>query len=609
MLLDPPARRTPPSSTEPPDALDTLADRVASWTAPPAPETLDALLEDASLDAPSRARVAFTPDRRCRRVLARGPGAELVLIGWEPGQLAPLHGHGDSECRLRVVTGRALEHLLTPGEPLPTVRVASAGDRVAVPRAAWHDLHNPGPGPLVTLHLYAPPLDARSARPTVAVIGGGASAVALACALSTQDIAVLVIDPAPIAGRGAGYTSDPACRLNVPAGAMSIHPGEPGHFLAWAAAHGHAVQPEDFAPRELYGAYLSDTLAALPRVRTIRGRARDLRRAGPGWTVHLDDGLTLAVDAVVLATGHRPPARPRALAALGPHPAVLDEPWRPERLDGIGPTDPVFVLGTGLTFLDVLAVLDARGHRGPIFALSRHGGVPLGHATGAAPWTGSLPLDADPLTLLRALRAAARAEAAAGRPWQPVVDALRPHAEAVWSAWSDAERGSFLRHAFPAWNVHRHRAPAEARARVERALDSGRLTLGRGWLTAVTPTPGGLRVHWRGRNAHREAPAVDARWFILATGPGPATPASDPFFSNLFASGHATPDPSGLGFVTDAAGRVRDAAGRPQDTLVALGPVRRGGGPETTAVREIRLQAAAFAEALPAVLAAGLSPV
>jgi len=49
---------------------------------------------------------------------------------------------------------------------------------------------------------------------------------------------------------------------------------------------------------------------------------------------------------------------------------------------------------------------------------------------------------------------------------------------------------------------------------------------------------------------------------------------------------------------TDARGAVRDAAGRPDSDIVALGPPLRGRWYETTAIPEIRDQAAALARHL-----------
>jgi uncharacterized NAD(P)/FAD-binding protein YdhS len=231
-----------------------------------------------------------------------------------------------------------------------------------------------------------------------------------------------------------------------------------------------------------------------------------------------------------------------------------------------------------------------------VVALSRHGGVPLGHAPGAAPYAGAIPLDGGPLGLLRALRRAAAAEVAAGRPWQPVIDALRPHSAGIWAAWSEAERASFLRHAMPAWNVHRHRAPDDARVRVAAAQASGRLDFVRGHLAEVAPAADGVRVRLRARGPSRALTTFQARWLVLATGPGPPGAAHDPLLGELVVTGLATTDASGLGVHTDARGDVLDPRGRVQAGLHALGPVRRGEGPETTALREIRAQAAALAE-------------
>jgi uncharacterized NAD(P)/FAD-binding protein YdhS len=67
----------------------------------------------------------------------------------------------------------------------------------------------------------------------------------------------------------------------------------------------------------------------------------------------------------------------------------------------------------------------------------------------------------------------------------------------------------------------------------------------------------------------------------------------------LFAGGDARPGALGLGLAVDEEGRLLDRAGEPSDTLWALGPLRRGALLETTAIPEIREQAAALARILP----------
>ena len=73
-----------------------------------------------------------------------------------------------------------------------------------------------------------------------------------------------------------------------------------------------------FAPRAEWARYLDETLATafagdVPLgLRHLRVRATGVRRDGAGVLVSADDGQVHRADAVVLATGERPPG-----AALG----------------------------------------------------------------------------------------------------------------------------------------------------------------------------------------------------------------------------------------------------------------------------------------------------
>ena len=67
---------------------------------------------------------------------------------------------------------------------------------------------------------------------------------------------------------------------------------------------------------------------------------------------------------------------------------------------------------------------------------------------------------------------------------------------------------------------------------------------------------------------------------------------------HLLDSGLARPDKLRLGLDTDARGALRNASGRPASDIVTLGPLLRGRWYETTAIPEIRDQAAALARHL-----------
>src|SRR5262249_8054077 len=82
---------------------------------------------------------------------------------------------------------------------------------------------------------------------------------------------------------------------------------------------------------------------------------------------------------------------------------------------------------------------------------------------------------------------------------------------------------------------------------------------------------------------------------------GPATDiraTRDPLLRRVFDSGLARTDPFGLGLDANALGRVRRSDGTVAGNIYALGPLLRGVRYETTAIPEIRAQAAALAKVL-----------
>src|SRR4029077_9362641 len=101
-----------------------------------------------------------------------------------------------------------------------------------------------------------------------------------------------------------------------------------------------------------------------------------------GAIIGLDDGGHVEADRVVLALGNLTPRAPHAaLKTAGPR--YVRAPWAHRALAAIEHDEPVLLVGSGLTAVDVALTLAGRGHRGPIDALSRHGLLPRRHG----PWS------------------------------------------------------------------------------------------------------------------------------------------------------------------------------------------------------------------------------
>ncbi|WP_367929897.1 FAD/NAD(P)-binding protein [Aquamicrobium sp.] len=293
----------------------------------------------------------------------------------------------------------------------------------------------------------------------------------------------------------------------------------------------------------------------------------------------------------MLAVGHDAEPACIALHAMKPG-APEDTPLATEA--------PVLILGSGLSMIDAWLSLKARGHRGPVRVLSRRGLVPRAHlARKPTPLDiADVPLGAPPVRFMQWLRRLVRAHEAAGGHWQNVIDGLRPFNQRIWQAWSDDERGRFLRHAKAWWDVHRHRAAPQIDARLAAAVGEGGLTPVAGKVETVEASGDGLRVTLRLRGAAAAKTLAVARIYDCTGVVRDVASGSLSAVRSLTDRGLARPDPLRLGLDVAEDCAVIDAAGNPSGRVFAIGPLTRGALFEIEAVPDIRVQAAKLARTL-----------
>ncbi|MFC8452290.1 cysteine dioxygenase [Kitasatospora sp. NPDC057223] len=88
--------------------------------------------------------------------LETGPGYEVWLLSWLPGQSSGFHDHGDSSGVMTVVQGELVERSLThAGEGARALR--PGGQRV-FSSGYLHEVVNAALEPAVSIHLYSPGL-------------------------------------------------------------------------------------------------------------------------------------------------------------------------------------------------------------------------------------------------------------------------------------------------------------------------------------------------------------------------------------------------------------------------------------------------------------------
>ena len=317
-------------------------------------------------------------------------------------------------------------------------------------------------------------------RPTVAIVGAGASGTLLAAhLLRTGNARVVLIERGDRVGRGVAYgTGFAGHLLNVPAASMSGLPDDPEHFLRYARRqHDPATEPTTFVPRLVYGAYLESLLAeseqlAAPARSLVRrqGEVVDIA-AGAGtrpWLLTFADGSRAHADRVVLALGNLPPRDPALAAGAWPEdPArYVRDPWRAGALEGRAP-GPALLVGTGLTMVDVALQLQARGARAADRRALARRAVPARPPRGRR---SAEPGGPDPRsrrracsTLLRFVRTAAVVAEVGGGDWRDAVNALRPVTAELWAALPHDEQRRFLDRLARFWDIHRHRLAPRSR--------------------------------------------------------------------------------------------------------------------------------------------------
>lgn len=440
----------------------------------------------------------------------------------------------------------------------------------------------------------------------IAVVGGGAAGVLVVVHLARElpadaDVEVVLFDDAGRVARGAAYsTTERRHLLNVPACRMSAVEDEPDHFVRWLRRHDPTASEEDYRSRSEYGDYLAQCLAKHARACRLvvrHARVTDLAKSGSRWWVSHERGSDV-VDAVVLALGHAPPAM---LPAFGRDASdYVTDPWAAGALDRLldrtAAGELVVTIGTGLTAIDVGLSLLPTGRR--VLAVSRHGLLPAPQqAALPSPEPFAVPREPRKLTaaaLESLVRAHVDAVVAAGGDWRAAIDGLRPVTAELWARLPQSERAAFLAGPARRWETVRHRMAPEVASQVARYRRAGKFVVRRGQLLAALCAPGRSVLTLRGQDGRLTR--ITAAAVVNCTGPTTDIDRYPGGFGRrLLERGLVRRDPLGLGIDTAGDGLVVGATGDTDPTFLAVGALRRGSLYESTAIPELRAQAAAVA--------------
>lgn len=440
------------------------------------------------------------------------------------------------------------------------------------------------------------------------VVGGGAAGTLVATRLLDESarrqipIRVTVVEPRSALGRGVAYSAtDRRHVLNVPAAKMSAYPEDAEHFLRWLHRSGRETAPEEFVPRCWYGRYLEHMLDAAARrapfaeLRVVRDRVTGIEPVGIRCRLTLASGEQLApADGVVLALGHLGVDVSWAPPGLVESGRFVADPWAPGAFDAVGGDADVLLVGSGLTMVDAAICLERPGRR--LHVVSRHGQLPRRHVPDLLPLM-EAPEFSSPAPGLAELRAvmAGHIGKAMRRygDWRPAIDSIRAITPRLWAGLGIEDRHEFLERDARVWDALRHRIPPDSAQAVAAMREGDRLVTYTGEVAGVAESANGLLVRLS------DGTTVEVGAVVNCTGPCDRPGRSqDAFVRSLLDSGLACPGPLGIGFDTLPDGRVLSADAHAALPIFTLAALRRGSLWESTAMPEIRAQAADLARTL-----------
>ncbi|UWU25853.1 FAD/NAD(P)-binding protein (plasmid) [Rhizobium sp. CB3060] len=458
------------------------------------------------------------------------------------------------------------------------------------------------------------PLPSLNTVSRVAIVGGGFTGATISRLLALSGLfepeEIVVFEPRSRLGAGVAYdTNDLSLRLNVAAHRMRAIPGDPHRFARWFCETGRSGRDPEagtegaiFARRGDFADFMDNETRPLLEngsILHVCERVERIRRQNGRWRIEGNAGTILHTDIVVVATGHPPPRTPAQFtSALQFHPRFVSNPSTPGAFQKIQQMDNIWIIGAGLTALDVLATLRARGHSGEITLLSRSGLLPRPQTTG------SLTLDGDllkrfpktALCLLQQVRSAITDVTEKRLPWQIVFDALRHQGQAIWQALPPEEQRCFLRHLRRWFEIHRFRMPPQIQELVARETAAGRLHVRAGRIVSAACDTQDILVDVA-TAPHGNIKKDRVQWLILATGPDHENViGSQACLLDLERVALITKDPHGLGIKCDRENRAVAWDGTPVEDLFIAGPLARGTFGELTSVPEIVDQAEMIVE-------------
>lgn len=434
---------------------------------------------------------------------------------------------------------------------------------------------------------------------------------------SPSPCSITIIDRNSSIGKGVAYSPySQKHLLNVITAKMSAFPDRPNHFLDWVMKqeeygnHDRELVANSFLPRHLYGKYLSglweETIKAAEtkgiKIAHIPALVTDIDLDKDLVKLTLSNGTTLDFNYGVIASGNNLPGNPSIKnRSFFNSENYFQDPWQEQCVANTG-TQPILIIGNGLTMVDTVLALQENGFKGKIYSLSPKGFNILPHRHNGLKYN-KISLDLENELSLQQIVTLVNKHIKSVREFgvtaEPVIDSIRPYTHQIWKRLSDEEKKLFMSRLRHLWGVARHRIPLHIHDKIQALRIAGILDVIAGRLIDINEAEEGIAVEYFDKKKNR-IEQIEVSRVINCTGPETnfeKLPGS--FLNKCLQKGILTQDILRLGITADTETfNVTAPDGKKHDNLFTLGSHLKGELWESTAVSELRQQAEKLAAKL-----------
>lgn len=453
---------------------------------------------------------------------------------------------------------------------------------------------------------------AENLPPVITIIGGGFSgSMVLFHLLKNRDqlprnTQIKIIDDKNRFNKGVAYsTKSDAHILNVPAGNMGATPDNPKGFVEWLNNKGQPTKDYEFVPRYLYGEYLYSIISEELRnseekikVEFLHDEVIDIKKFGESTSeVLLKSGKSILSTQIVIAAGNIPNYLPEAIKAIQSSKRYISNPWNYSfTKNEVLSSKEILIIGSSLTAIDVVLDLEANGFQGKYTMLSRHGNIPLSHHE-LHELPPKIEVNDDSFksahTSLKWFKANSKIFG-----WIPTLEFIRPNLQSLWQKWSDKDRNRFNRVLKPLWEIHRHRIPVSSYKSIHDLIKKGRINIISANIICSKDNSGSIAIDVKTRSKG-EARTLTSDFVFNCTGLQDPTEENSKSLRYSLKQLHAIYSDRIFGDqakVNANFNLIVDS--KPIKNTFLLGPLLKSQFGESTAVRELRVQAEKVAKGL-----------